>query len=177
MLPPLPMSSHPPNFDTAEYLAPAPATPLAPLVNATQDTSGDTGLLLRAVAAGLVGVVAGAVLYGGFIQLTHINIGYLAIVVAWLVAKAMLFGSGQRGGRPFQIAAVALTCLSVALGNAFMIGLDIHKRTGMHLSAYNLLQLFRVGLLEPFYELSDSPGSALLSLFILFIGLRASTLR
>lgn len=122
----------------------------------------------------MAGVLVGAVLYGGFIQLTHINIGYLALVVAWLVAKSMLFGSGERGGRPFQIGAVVLTCLSVAMGNALMLYWSVSRTQSLWLSPHNVLQLLRFGLFEPVYEFQDSVAGALLSLFILFLGLRAA---
>ncbi len=164
------MSAEIPSFSRATY---APATtqentayladPVAP--------STDAALLARAILFGLAGAVAGAVLYGGFIHLTHINIGYLSIVVAYLVAKAMTFGSGERGGRPFQISAIVLTCVSIALGNALMAYWTVRAEGPFRLSGHTAFRLLRFGFLEPFYEFQQSAAGALLTLFI---GLRAA---
>lgn len=165
------MSSNFPDFSTAAY---APVTDLLPADLSAAPEPATAATLIRAILCGLAGAVAGAVLYGGFIHLTHINVGYLAIVIAYLVAKAMMFGSNQRGGRPFQVSAVGLTCLAVAVGNALMLYWSLRADSPIRLSMHNVLQLLRFGFLEPFYEFQDNIGGALLTLFILFIGLRAA---
>lgn len=154
------------NFDTASYVQPVEPDTVAV----------ETGpaVLARSIVYGLGGAVAGAVLYGGFIQLTHINVGYLSVVVAYLIARAMMFGSRERGGREFQVSAVVLTCFAVAAGNALMLYWTLRKDTPIHLSAHVLLTLLRFGFMEPVYEFQQSPAGALLTLFILFIGLRAA---
>lgn len=156
------------NFETASYSEPMPAdlsVAIPPF---------DPGSLLRAIAMGFAGAVVGALLYGGFIYLTHIEIGYLSIAVAFLVAKAMSKGSRGRGGRPYQIAAILLTCLSVAMGNALLLYWNVSKEETVRLSAHNVLALMRFGFEEPFLEFRDSAIGALITLFILFIGLRAA---
>lgn len=156
------------NLETVEYRDPLlVATPVAiePFNSAN---------LTQAIAFGLGGAAIGALLYAGFIHLTHFEIGYLSIVVAFLIAKAMMAGSKGQGGRPYQIAALALTCFSVAAANALLLYWNVSKDQPIHLSVHNLLVLMRFGFEEPFLEFRDSTAGALITLFILFIGLRAA---
>ncbi len=156
------------NLETAEYRESIPAT--APILIAPFNSTN----LTRALAFGLGGAAIGALLYAGFIYLTHFEIGYLSIVVAFLIAKAMMAGSKGQGGRPFQISALALTCFSVAAANALLLYWNVSKQSPVRLSLHNLLVLTRFGFEEPFLEFRDSIPGALITLFILFIGLRAA---
>ena len=70
---------------------------------------------LRGLLFGAGGAFLGFVAYAGFSIVTGWQIGYLALVVGWLVAKAMRKGSRNLGGRRYQIAAVALTYVAIAL--------------------------------------------------------------
>jgi hypothetical protein len=160
------MSTNPSNFEQAEYVN-APLIPVAPI-------EPDTNLLARAIVFGLGGAVLGAIIYAAFITITHIQIGYLAIGVAYLVAKAMMMGSRERGGRMYQVSALILTCCAVALGNAMMLWWSVQKTGPIPFSIHNLFVFVRFGFSEPFLEFQDSPGSAILGVFILFIGLRAA---
>jgi hypothetical protein len=157
------------NLETAEYREPL----LAPVAPATIEPF-DSANLLRAIAIGLGGAAIGALLYAGFIYLTHFEIGYLSIVVAFLIAKAMMAGSKGQGGRPYQIASLTLTCFSVAAANALLLYWNVSKDRPVRLSVHNLLALMRFGFEEPFLEFRESAAGALITLFILFIGLRAA---
>lgn len=152
-----------PSFTQAEYLDAS-----TPAINAP--ATPDAALFSRALLFGLAGVVAGAALDAAFIGLTHINIGYLAIGVAWLVAKAMVTGSRGQGGRTYQITAVVLTYLSVSLAHAALLDFFAHQAG----KAVPLSILVRYGLAYPFLRFQSSGASALIGLFILFIGLRAA---
>jgi hypothetical protein len=68
------------------------------------------GLLLGAGAA-----IIGLIVYATFTIITGWYIGYLALGVGWLVAKAIKKGSGGLGGRRYQIAAVLLTYGAISL--------------------------------------------------------------
>ena len=152
----------PSGFDQAEYFEPGLAPP-----------PHNPGLLGRAIAFGIAGAIAGAVIYAAFIVITHIQIGYLAIGVAYLIAKAMEVGSSGRGGRPYQWSAVVLTLISVAMGNSLMVWWGLRGQ-GIPLSLHNVLALLRIGFEYPFLEFRSSPAGAAIGLFILFIGLRAA---
>lgn len=84
---------------------------------------------VKAVLFGLGGFVAGLVAYAGFSILTGIQIGYLSLAVGWMVGKAMMIGSGNIGGRRYQIAAVVLTYAAVSMA-AIPIALLYHPQAG-----------------------------------------------
>ena len=44
-------------------------------------------------------------------------LGLIAVLVGWMVGKAVLAGSGNRGGRAFQVMAVALTYCAIVMSN------------------------------------------------------------
>lgn len=154
------------NLETAEYRE--------PVLTAAPAVAFNSANLMRAIAYGLGGAAVGALLYAGFIYLTHFEIGYLSIVVAYLIAKAMMTGSRREGGRPYQISALALTCFSVAAANSLLLYWNFSKEAPIRLSMHNLLVLMRFGFEEPFLEFRDSVAGAVITLFILFIGLRAA---
>jgi hypothetical protein len=80
-----------PDFDRAEYTEPTPSY-LTPEPDTAPDKPTPT-LFTQALALGVLGAILGAVIYAGFVILTHIQIGYLAILIAYLIAKAMTIGS------------------------------------------------------------------------------------
>ena len=166
MLTALIMSINPSSFEQAEYVN-VPEISAAPI-------EPDNGLFLRAIAFGLVGALAGALIYGVFVGLTGISIGYLAILVAYLVAKAMTIGSHERGGRKYQVTALVLTYLAVAAAHSLMLWWEVHKEQPVALSLHNLIVMARFGLTFPITQLQDSPGSGILGLIILFVGMRAA---
>jgi hypothetical protein len=106
---------------------------------------------------------------------THIQIGYVAIGVGYLVGKAMLVATKGVGGRRYQIAAAVLTYLSVSM--AFVPEtLYLLNKKGIalsHISVRGWAMLAGYGVASPFLGLSDGVGG-LLGLFILFIGIRAA---
>jgi hypothetical protein len=163
------MSTTPPSFTQAEYIEPV----LQPEINAPDRP--DPALFGRAILFGIGGAIAGAACYALFTGLTHITIGYLAILVAWLIAKAMTAGSGGQGGRAYQIAAVMMTYLAVVGADVAIIVWDI-SRDGKHIvwSLGAVLGLAKIGIEYPFLELAQSPAGGAIGLFILFIGMRAA---
>jgi hypothetical protein len=70
------------------------------------------GLLLGTGAA-----VLGLILYSTFAIVTGWTIGYIALAVGWLVAKAIMKGSNGMGGRRYQIAAVLLTYAAISMAS------------------------------------------------------------
>ncbi len=68
------------------------------------------GLLLGAGAA-----VLGLILYATFAIVTGWTIGYIALAVGWLVAKAIMKGSNGMGGLRYQVAAVLLTYAAISM--------------------------------------------------------------
>ena len=70
---------------------------------------------LRAVLLGSCAAAAGLIGYAAFGIITGWMIGYLSFAVGWLIAKAMMAGSGGIGGRRYQVVAVLLTYMAVSM--------------------------------------------------------------
>ena len=131
----------------------------------------DPGAFARALLLGALAAIVGLIAYAAFTIATGFYVGYIALGVGYLVAKAMKLASGGLGGRPYQIAAVILTYLSIALAE-IPIGLwHYHaKYPASRLFAAGLALLPR-GLASPFLEMRD-PIHGILGAVILVIGLR-----
>ena len=123
---------------------------------------------------GIAGAMIGAIVYVAFIEATHIRIGYLAIAVAYLVAKGVMMGSRAKGGLEYQITAVALTTLAVSLGNSVILYLSLSKQQHVDLTITNIISLLAYGIEEPFLRFATSGPRAVIGLIILFVGLRAA---
>jgi hypothetical protein len=162
----------------------------------------------RALLFGIGGAAIGLVLYSTFAIVTGWTIGYLALAVGWLVAKAMTKGSHGIGGRRYQITAVLLTYAAISLSSIpIILSYSVkHRPAQSHQSApasatdsstpdeqtstdqtqpsteqstepaepsslgAALGQLALYGLASPFLELQE-PGSGIMGLIILFVGL------
>ncbi|HSU18256.1 MAG TPA: hypothetical protein VLI45_00805 [Acidobacteriaceae bacterium] len=181
------MSLTPNNFEIASYAEPqpgaaavvttAPAASMgapASVAAAAQTAAPDPAALPYAIALGLGGAALGALVYAGFIHATHIRIGYLSIVVAFVIAKAMMIGSRNRGGFQYQVVAIALTTLAVSAGNAILLYWAVVKDRPIDLTAHNIVSLLLFGVEEPFLEFAASPARAAIRLLILFYGFRAA---
>jgi len=68
---------------------------------------------LRAIVAGTVAAVGGTILYYAILALTGYELGIIAIVVGFMVGKAVRWGSFGRGGWKYQTMAMVLTYLSI----------------------------------------------------------------
>jgi hypothetical protein len=73
------------------------------------------GPLARAGFFGFGAGVAGAAIYYGVIALTNLEIGFVAILIGYMVGYAVRKGARGRGGLRFQLLGVALTYASVAM--------------------------------------------------------------
>jgi hypothetical protein len=69
--------------------------------------------LLLGVGAAIVGLIG----YAAFTIVTGWFLGYLALGVGWLVAKAIMKGSNGIGGRRYQVAAVILTYAAISMAS------------------------------------------------------------
>lgn len=69
----------------------------------------------RALLFGIGGAILGLIVYSAFAILTGVIIGYASLAVGYIVAKAMMMGSQDIGGRRYQIVAVILTYAAVSI--------------------------------------------------------------
>lgn len=175
MLPPLPMSLPPTNFDTVSHVqtptsASQPVTP--PAANPAE--AKDESSLAWGIVGGIAGGILGTSVYVAFIQATHIRIGYLAILVAFLVAKCIMIGSKSKGGLEYQLTAVLMTYGAVSVGSAINIYLELTKTRAIDFTLNNILILLKLGLADPFLRFQTSGPRALIGLLILYVGFRAA---
>lgn len=85
----------------------------------------------RALLMGSGAAVLGAIIYYAVIAITNFEIGLVAILIGWLVGRAVRRASRNYGGRRFQLLAVALTYLAVGLAyTPFIAKSEIAKRQG-----------------------------------------------
>jgi hypothetical protein len=84
-------------------------------VEASAETPGGAGPILVAGAYGAGAGIVGAAIYYAVIALLDLEIGIVAILIGYMVGYAVRKGGRGRGGRRFQVLAVALTYGSIAL--------------------------------------------------------------
>jgi len=84
-------------------------------LESTTETPRGIAPLVAAGAFGLGAGIVGAAIYYAVIAITHLEIGIVAILIGYMVGRGVRKGARGRGGLRFQILAVALTYLSVAL--------------------------------------------------------------
>lgn len=72
-----------------------------------------SGRMGKAVGFGLIAAAVGSGLYYTVLALTGYEIGLVAIIVGFLVGRAVNRGSNGRGGRAYQVLAVGLTYFAI----------------------------------------------------------------
>ena len=73
---------------------------------------GCAGRFGKALGFGLLAAVAGTVLYLIIAAATGMVFGIVALLIGWMVGKAVFIGSGRRGGRRYQLLATVLLLLA-----------------------------------------------------------------
>jgi hypothetical protein len=125
----------------------------------------------RALLLGIVAAIVGLAGYSAFTITTHLYVGYIALGVGYIVARAMKLGSGGLGGRRFQIAAIILTYLAIALAEIPIILWSLRARIPAARMLAVAMRLVPVGLESPVLAMR-SPVHGLINAVILFVGLQ-----
>lgn len=81
----------------------------------SQGAASPSRALIGAVALGALGAIVGAAIYLGIAFFTGYEVGLIAILVGFIVGKAVFVGSGRTGGRRYQVLATALTYLAISV--------------------------------------------------------------
>ena len=81
-----------------------------------------------ALLLGIGGMIAGAAIWYGVAKFLDLEIGLIAILLGWLVGKGVMKGSGERGGRRYQVMAVLLTYLGIGLGYLPFVFAEVAKQ-------------------------------------------------
>ena len=80
-----------------------------------EGTQDNHAAFVRGLLFGIGGAIIGLILYATFTIVTGFYLGYIALAVGFIVAKAIMLGSKGVGGRRYQIAAVLLTYAAVSM--------------------------------------------------------------
>jgi hypothetical protein len=163
------MPLNPSNFKQAEY-----EVPFVPTKSVKQRETmamrvvaqSQPNYFARATGLGALAALLGAVIYAVFVGVTGWSIGYLAILVGYMVGKAMIIGSEERGGTEYQVTAVALSYLAVAIAHVMLLWQLANVTSPLILAKY--------ALMFPVVKFATTPGSAMIGLVILFVGMRAA---
>jgi hypothetical protein len=83
------------------------------LLKDAENQGSGAGRALRATGAGLGAAIAGCVLYWAILAMSGYEFALIAIVVGFLVGKAVHWGSHGKGGWRYQTLAVVLTYLAI----------------------------------------------------------------
>lgn len=153
--------------------------------------------LARAAQYGTGAALAGCILYATVTIMTSLNIGLIAIVVGYMVGKAIRHASDGLGGRAQQILAVTLTYFAITTSYIPVFIYHIAKRPPAVVQSGQaavpstprtptrnpvvvrprisigrvVITLLMLAAVAPFLSLA-SGFSGIISLFIIFIGLQ-----
>ncbi len=126
-----------------------------------------------AVVYGAVAAVVGAGVYAA-VSMTGFMVSIISIGIGYVVARAMMTATRGLGGRPYQIAAVALTYFSCTLGSLAGALLRQHVSLLALFHPGNFVQIATYVLVGPFLEFTGNMFWAAMGLLILFYGLRTA---
>jgi hypothetical protein len=82
------------------------------------EATGKSQRFAQALLFGVGGMLAGAIVWYLVARLFNLQIGIIAILLGYLVGKAIHRGAGNRGGLQYQILALVLTYLGICLAYA-----------------------------------------------------------
>ncbi len=120
---------------------------------------------------GIGGAIVGSILYAGFTIATHITLGYLALVVGWIVGKSMKYGSNGLGGGRYQFTAVMLTYLAISLAAIPVNLYEAYSQSGSTTNWAGLVNQVPVwGFASPFLGLGTDLVASGIRLATLFLG-------
>ena len=136
-----------------------------------QSNPSDNATFTRALLFGIAAALVGLAGYSAFTIATSFYVGYVALGVGYIVAKAMKVGSGGLGGRPYQITAALLTYLAIALAEVPIALWQFRARIPSGHMLAVAIRLLPIGLTSPIREMR-SPVHGLINIIILWIGLK-----
>ncbi len=82
---------------------------------------------LGAVAGGLLGGLLAALVWWGFVTVTNIQFGLVAVIIGWAAGKGVMILSGYKRALSLQLIAVGLTVLSYGMATYWVSRTFIHQ--------------------------------------------------
>ena len=140
--------------------------------------------LLKAAVYGGGAAIAGCAIYATVAIAAHLELALIAILIGYMVGRAVRVGSNGLGGRPQQILAVVLTYFAITFS---YVVVAIYALSQQHApSAQGAIEaqpaamslggaiatLVVLAAGAPFLQLQQSGAGGLLSLLIIFFGLQ-----
>ena len=86
-----------------------------------------SGGMLKAALSGFGAAIAGAIIYYSVMKYLNLEIGYVAILIGFMVGYAVRAAVAGRGGRRYQVLAAGLTYFAVALAYTPFTFRDLEK--------------------------------------------------
>lgn len=114
--------------------------------------------MLRALAFGLVAALVGAGIWYGIVVTTQYEVGFVAILIGWLVGRAVVLGSGGKRGLRLQGLSVAIAL--AAMAGAYYFSLQ-HAVVGYVTETYGAAAAATVPLFLPLDATADVMTSSL----------------
>jgi len=144
--------------------------------------------LLKAALYGGGAAIAGCAIYATVAIAVHIELALIAILIGYMVGRAVRYGSQGLGGRPQQILAVLLTYFAITFS---YVVVAVYALSQQHTPAAQqsasvqvepqprtmspgvaVVMLVALAAAAPFLQLQTSGVGGLLSLVIIFFGLQ-----
>lgn len=147
-----------------------------PVIERALNTPPATPVLVKSILYGFGAALAGSILYAVVIA-TVGQFALIAILIGYMVGKAMRAGAKGRGSRPQQIAAVILTYLGITMSFSLFA---YYKMLTVHIAATVTQRLVAtilvlptitfMGLTMPFRLIAKNPAG-IFTLVIIFLAL------
>jgi len=93
----------------------------AKLFTYKEKSSFSTKNILYGLGLGIMAGFVSSLIWYGFVVLTELMLGWIAIGVGWLVTKAMIYGSGGKRGIPIQISSAIIVILSLSFSEYLIV--------------------------------------------------------
>ena len=121
----------------------------------------------RALVLGVGAAAAGWAVYFAILKLFEIEFGLIAILVGFIVGKAVSSGSGGRGGWLYQALAIGLTYVAIVCTYVPLIADAMRSEDPSATGAALYVAASFIALLYPFLAVTESP----IGLVIVAVGL------
>jgi len=133
------------------------------------ETPRGAGVLGRAAALGIAAAVLGAALYFLVLVVTGLEVGLVAIAIGFMVGYGVRLGTRGRGGRRFQVLALALTYWAVGLAYSSLV---VKELAGAPVSLTStLLTMIGLTLALPVMVIVQSMPGGIISAAIVGFGM------
>ena len=123
--------------------------------------------LFGGILGGLVGAIIASALWYAVVALTSWQIGLVAIIVGFIVGKAVVFGAGGRGSIPLVAVSVAFTLMALVVSEYLIIFHFISQEVGAA-NVISVIQPIDFVVMVAFESLQADPLTLLFWGFALF---------